>query len=132
MKKKVFFNAVSYDEGGWFICEAQDWPYKNKTKKPIFVTKPSPTGDPRGMLGVSDDPEVRLYLQEVDEVRKQLHEEMVKLAIDLGLTIADMDGNQYKEGESIEFLVLDNDDGKKLSDALIALGWEKQFIPIGP
>jgi len=129
--KKIFYNAVSYDNGGWFICEAHDWAYKHVNKKPIFVTKKSPKC-PRGYTGISDDPEVRTYLQEVDEVRKQLHAEMVQVASDLNLVITDIDGNPYKEGDEVEFLVLGDEDGKKLSDVLISMGWEKQFIPIGP
>jgi hypothetical protein len=130
--KKIFFNAFSYNHGGWFICEAHDWPYKNKTDKPVFVIKPHPD-DPRGVSSVSDDPEVQVYLQEVDEVRKKLHDELAKVAVDLKLHITNLDGKQYADGEKIEEVLIEDDaEGKKLMDTLIALGWEYQFIPIGP
>lgn len=123
--RKIFFNALSYDDGGWFICEIHDYPYKNKTKKPLLVTID-------GVGTVNKDPEVQAYFSEISEVRKQLEQEMLKVALDLGLVIFNWDDKPYKEGEKIECILLDNDDGKKLSDALIVLGWKKQFIAIGP
>ena len=130
--KKIFFNALSYDHGGWFICEAHEWPYKNATTKRRFIAVPSPDGDPRGMLGVNPDPDVQALLTEIEEVNKQLHEELVKIAVDLKLDIRDWDGNPYRDGQPVTEVILEDEDGKKLMDALIALGWVHQFIPIGP
>jgi hypothetical protein len=129
--RKVFFNAMSYDNGGWFICEAHDWPYKTKTDKPWSIVKPNPT-DSRGTLTVNDDPEVQAHLKEREEVNKQLHDEMVKVATELNLKLLDWNGNEYADGAEIKELVLDDADGKKLTDRLISLGWELEFIAIGP
>ena len=126
MITKRFFNAMSYDDGGWFICEpGPDWEFKNKTDKPWFVTKD-------GVGTVNDDPEVQAMLRERDEIYDQLHKEIVKLAVELKLHIYDFHGNLYDDVSKIDEVCLDNDDGAKLTEALQALGWKHQFIPIGP
>jgi hypothetical protein len=122
---------MSYDNGGWFICEMHDYEYKHKTNKQIFITVPCKS-DKRGMLSVNPDPEVQAYLKEVDEVNRQLYEELIQIAIKLKLNIYDWDGNKYKKGDKISYIILEDEDGKILTKTLIDLGWEKQFIPIGP
>lgn len=124
--RKIFFNAFSYDDGGWFICEVRDYDYKNKTEKSIFVTKPHPT-DPRGFLGVNDDPEVQAFLQEKVQVSKQLYDEMFKVATDLKLNFI-----PAFDKITTTDIILNNEDGKKLKDKLISMGWELEFLPIGP
>jgi hypothetical protein len=120
--KKIFYNAFSYNDGGWFICEVRDYPYKHKTNKPTFVVI-------NNVLTVSKEPEVKKFLEERKEVSKQLHDEMLKVATDLGLTLLNDDTFCNEDGQEI---ILEDNDGKKLTEALISLGWEKQFIPIGP
>lgn len=127
--KKIFYNAMSYDEGGWFICEARDWPYKHKTNKRWFIVH-IPL-DPRGMLVVNPDPEVQAEMQEVQEVRNQLKKELAQIAVELKLNIMDLEGVPYGD-RVVEDVVLDAEDGKKLTEALLARGWVKCFIPIGP
>jgi len=115
--KKIFYNALNCgggDNGGWFVCEMQDYPYKHKTDKPLFTVIDN-------TVCVSKEPEVTAFFEEREAVQKQLHDEILQVAADLDLTIQDKD-----------FIVLEDDDGKKLSDTLVSLGWEKKFIAIGP
>jgi len=115
--QKIFYNALNNggdDNGGWFVCEMRDYPYKHKTDKPLFTAIDN-------TIDVSKEPEVTAFFAEREAVYRQLHDEILKVAADLNITIPDND-----------IIVLEDDDGKKLSDALISLGWKKQFIAIGP
>lgn len=121
--KKVFYNAMSHDHGGLFLVAARDWVYKHATSKQSFVEKD-------GVLILSDDPEVLAFNNEVKEVYNKLHEELVDVAKQLNLIARNFDGSPTTI-DSAEAL-FDDADGKKLADALLSLGWEKEFISICP
>ena len=107
--RKIFSNT-----GGLFLCEVRDHPYEHKTNKPIFVT----VGN---TITVSDDPEVQVFLAERSKTNKRLRDEMLQVATGLGITyLDDIDRD------------VEQNDADKLTSALISLGWENEFIPIGP
>lgn len=115
--KKVFYN-YGYEYEGYYTCRPKDYEYKNKTNKNILQNL--------------NDEDVKAFIAERREVYKQLREEMLQIAISLNLHLVDFNGEEFKDNVIIDLVCVDNEDGKKLYDALISKGWEKEYIPIGP
>lgn len=109
--KKIFcrFNK-------WFVCDYRDYQYEHKTDKPITVVK-------NGVVCVSDDPEVKEFLSESDNVHILLEQEMAQIAIDTRVSL---------RSDGIGVVIKYECDMQRFTDALIARGWEEGFIPIGP
>lgn len=133
--KKIFHNAFggSDEHLGWYVCDFGDYEYKNKTDKPWFVTDVE-----RNCTTVSKDPDVQAVIKEREDLLDSLHNELVEIAKRLKvkfLTYETFEGfsveSQASEADVKEVWV-DEEDGKKLSEALIAAGWVHEFIAIGP
>jgi broad-specificity NMP kinase len=109
--KKIFCRF-----GEWFVCDYRDYQYEHKTDKPITETK-------NDVICVSDDPDVKEFLSECDNVHILLEQEMAQVAIDMHISL---------KSDGLGIVVKRECDVQKLADALIARGWEEGFIPIGP
>jgi hypothetical protein len=111
--KKIFCSIRFYDDNVLFVYTVNKWPYKYKTNN-ILIYKD-------GELTLDDNPKVEAYLLEREEVQSRLTQEIVDIAAQNGLTIVDT-----------SLMLVPITDSKALEDALVANGWAKEYIEIGP
>ena len=122
--RKIFHN-VGYEHEGWYVCEYRDYPYKNRTDKPWFVNV-------NNVTTVSQDPEVQALLKERQEALQALHEELLGIAKKLQVKFHDFFEAVEIPAADAKDVIVDEEDGKRLSEALLAQGWSHEFIAIGP